>query len=415
MSARRLFAAVRDLDPPGGGAERSLAALLNGIAASGPTLETAPAFVPMSPSEATPTHPAWTVSAFASDDRGAPIGLLESEVEFTTTDLPIEGFWSKVAWGLRERRGEMRRRKWAHNRHIGRRSPQFAARVGAWLDKQENAGGIGLTQLEWAPGAAEAFTARGMPYIMFVRDDTVFRLEERFRPVMEGAALVCAAGEGLLTDIRSRFAIQRGHSVPLPIDFGGRFGSMDDVNALRLTEQAKRPDDAPPTIGIMVVTPEKGLRMYQRLLPRLLKLWPEAEVHIAGGTSYPQELAHHPNARVLGHVDAATFFASIDLHLILFETTGSWGRVIGEAGLFGVPSVTSDVGSQKEALGEGGILVDDGHDTDAVIEALKAVYDDRERYGTLAREHTRMVDHRRSVAAFRSGLEGLFEDRKQDH
>ncbi|MAI40703.1 MAG: hypothetical protein CMA09_05355 [Euryarchaeota archaeon] len=411
MSTRRLFAAVRDLDPPGGGAERSLAALLNGIAAPGPTLETAPAFVPMSPAADAPTHPAWTVSAFASQDRGEPIGLLEPEVNFATTDLPIEGFWSKVAWGLRERRGEQRRRKWAHNRHIGRRSPQFAARVGSWLDKQEHAGGIGLTQLEWAPGAAQAFTARGMPYIMFVRDDTVFRLEERFRPVMEGAALVCAAGEGLLSDIRSRFAIQKGHSVPLPIDFGGRFGSMDDVNALRSAEQAKRPDGAPPTIGIMVVTPEKGLRMYQRLLPRLFERWPEAEVHIAGGSAYPQELAHHPNARVVGYVDAATFFAGIDLHLILFETTGSWGRVIGEAGLFGVPSVTSDVGSQKEALGEGGILVEDGHDADAVIEALRAVYEDRERYGALARKHTQMVDHRRSVAAFRSGLEELFEGR----
>tara|TARA_Y100000766_G_scaffold17848_1_gene12608 strand:- start:8811 stop:10046 length:1236 start_codon:yes stop_codon:yes gene_type:complete len=411
MSTRRLFAAVRDLDPPGGGAERSLAALLNGIAAPGPTLETAPTFVPMSPAADAPTHPAWTVSAFASQDRGEPIGLLEPEVNFATTDLPIEGFWSKVAWGLRERRGEQRRRKWAHDRHIGRRSPQFAARVGSWLDKQEHAGGIGLTQLEWAPGAAQAFTARGMPYIMFVRDDTVFRLEERFRPVMEGAALVCAAGEGLLSDIRSRFAIQQGHSVPLPIDFGGRFGSMDDVNALRSAEQAKRPDGAPPTIGIMVVTPEKGLRMYQRLLPRLFERWPEAEVHIAGGSAYPQELAHHPNTRVVGHVDAATFFAGIDLHLILFETTGSWGRVIGEAGLFGVPSVTSDVGSQKEALGEGGILVDDGHDADAVIEALRAVYEDRERYGALARKHTKMVDHRRSVAAFRSGLEELFEGR----
>ena len=411
MSTRRLFAAVRDLDPPGGGAERSLAALLNGIAAPGPTLETAPAFVPMSPAADAPTHPAWTVSAFASQDRGEPIGLLEPEVNFATTDLPIEGFWSKVAWGLRERRGEQRRRKWAHDRHIGRRSHQFAARVGSWLDKQEHAGGIGLTQLEWAPGAAQAFTARGMPYIMFVRDDTVFRLEERFRPVMEGAALVCAAGEGLLSDIRSRFAIQQGHSVPLPIDFGGRFGSMDDVNALRSAEQAKRPDGAPPTIGIMVVTPEKGLRMYQRLLPRLFERWPEAEVHIAGGSAYPQELAHHPNTRVVGHVDAATFFAGIDLHLILFETTGSWGRVIGEAGLFGVPSVTSDVGSQKEALGEGGILVDDGHDADAVIEALRAVYEDRERYGALARKHTQMVDHRRSVAAFRSGLEELFEGR----
>jgi hypothetical protein len=80
MSTRRLFAAVRDLDPPGGGAERSLAALLNGIAAPGPTLETAPTFVPMSPAADAPTHPAWTVSAFASLDRGEPIGLLEPNV-----------------------------------------------------------------------------------------------------------------------------------------------------------------------------------------------------------------------------------------------------------------------------------------------------------------------------------------------
>ena len=158
---------------------------------------------------------------------------------------------------------------------------------------------------------------------------------------------------------------------------------MHDVDSLRLAEQEKRPNGSPPTIGIMVVTPEKGLRMYQRILPRLLERWPEAEVLIAGSSSYPQELAHHPNARILGYIDAATFFARIDVHLILFETTGSWGRVIGEAGLFGVPTVTSDVGSQKEALGEGGILVDDGHDTDAVIDALMAVYDDRERYGEL--------------------------------
>lgn len=410
MSTRRLFAAVRDLDPPGGGAERSLAALLNGLAAPGPTLETAPAYTPMMPAEEAQTHPAWSVHAFASQDRGEPIGLLDPGVSIASTDLPIEGFWSKVAWGLRERGGERRRRKWAHDRHIARRSAQFAKHVGAWLDGMDHAGGIGLTQLEWAPGAAQAFRSRGMPYIMFVRDDTVFRLEERFRPVMEGAALICAAGEGLLGDIQSRFTVQRAHSVPLPVDFGGRFGSMDKVRALRADVQSKRGKNAPPVIGIMVVTPEKGLRMYHRLLPELLKRWPEAEVHIAGGSVYPQELAHHPNARVLGHVDAASFFAGIDVHLILFETTGSWGRVIGEAGLFGVPSVTSDVGSQREALGEGGILVPDGHDAEAVIDALQAVYADRERYGELAHQHTKMVDHRRSVAAFRSGIEGLLDD-----
>ena len=410
MRTRRLLAAVRDLDPPGGGAERSLAALLNGVSVAGPTLETAPTYIPMNDAPDAPTHPAWSVSAFASSDRGERIGLLRIDVDLTTTELPIEGFWSKVAWGLRERKGEQRRRKWAHDRHLGRRGPQFAERVGAWLDGQNHEGAIGLTQLEWSCGAAKAFADRGIPYIMFVRDDTVFRLEKRFRPVMEGAALVCAAGEGLLADIRTRFSIQRGHSVPLPIDFGGRFGSMEDVKALRASEQAKRATDAPPTIGIMVVTPEKGLRMYQQILPRLRERWPEAEVHIAGGSAYPQQLAHHPNARVLGHVDAATFFASIDVHLILFETTGSWGRVIGEAGLFGVPSVTSDVGSQKEALGQGGVLVDDGHDADAVIDALKTVYEHREHYGNLAREHTQMVDHRRSVAAFRTGLEDLLDN-----
>ena len=189
MSTRRLFAAVRDLDPPGGGAERSLATLLNGIAVPGPTLETAPTFVPMLSSEAAATHPAWVVSAFASRDRGNPIGLLESEVKLETTDLPIEGFWSKVAWVLRERKGELRRRKWALDRHIGKRSSQFAAQVGSWLDKHDLEGGIGLTQLDWAPGAAEAFASRGIPYVMFVRDDTPFRLEERFRPAMEGPFL----------------------------------------------------------------------------------------------------------------------------------------------------------------------------------------------------------------------------------
>ena len=45
-----------------------------------------------------------------------------------------------------------------------------------------------------------------------------------------------------------------------------------------------------------------------------------------------------------------------------------------------------------------------------MIDALQSVYADRERYGKRARNHTKMVDHRRSVAAFRSGIEGLLDD-----
>ena len=111
--------------------------------------------------------------------------------------------------------------QWALDRHM--ESVPNAAQVGSWLDKHDLEGGIGLTQLDWAPGAAEAFASRGIPYVMFVRDDK-FPPRGTISSSMEGAALVCAAGEGLLSDIESRFSIQQGHSVPLPIDFSRRFG-----------------------------------------------------------------------------------------------------------------------------------------------------------------------------------------------
>ena len=121
----------------------------------------------------------------------------------------------------------------------------------------DHAGGIGLTQLEWAPGAAQAFRSRSVPYIMFVRDDTVFRLEERFRPVMEGAALICAAGEGLLGDIQSRFTVQRAHSVPLPLTLEGASEHGQGACVARRSS-IKAWKERPSVIGIMVVTPERA-------------------------------------------------------------------------------------------------------------------------------------------------------------
>ena len=38
-------------------------------------------------------------------------------------------------------------------------------------------------------------------------------------------------------------------------------------------------------------------------------------------------------------------------YILITETTGSWGRVINEAGVFGVPTVTCSIGSQPEAVG----------------------------------------------------------------
>ena len=43
----RILAAVRDLDPPAGGAEMSLATLLKGVIRDGPYIENAPDYTPL--------------------------------------------------------------------------------------------------------------------------------------------------------------------------------------------------------------------------------------------------------------------------------------------------------------------------------------------------------------------------------
>ena len=404
---RRLLVAVRDLDPPGGGAERSLAALINGLARPGPVASTAPEFLPAVPAETVESHGAWEVHTLSSKSRGVTTDLLDKGVEVERLALPIEGPWSRVAWALRERTGSRRPRHWAHRRHLARRNKQVEAEVGQWLST--TGPGIGLTQLDWAAGAASAFQAAGLPWMVFVRDEIVFRFPSLYRPAIEGAALVCAAGEGLLSQIEGAFSLRAKVNVPLPIDFGGRFGPLEDVRARVATARRDKPDDARPRISVVGVTPEKGLATYHRLLPRMAEVWPEAEVELVGGGKYIEELGRYPNVLLRGPMPVEDVFPHTDVHLLLVETTGSWGRVINEAGLHGVPTVTCSIGSQPEAVGPGGMAVKDHHDIDGLIAALRQTMAERDMYGQRALAHAGVVDHRRSVAIFREAVEGLLD------
>jgi glycosyltransferase involved in cell wall biosynthesis len=405
MVVRHLHVAVRDLDPPGGGAERSLAALLNGLAHAGPVASGLPHLVPTVPVDLLPTHEAWQIRAICSEARGAAAGLLDPSVDLRRVPLAHEGVWSRVAWGLRQRNGERRPRPWAHHRHLRRRNAQFERVVSEWLPTE--ATGIGVTQLDWAPGAVAAFVKAGLPWVVFVRDEIVFRFPDLYRPVLEGAALVCGAGEGLLAQVRSVFQLRATANVPLPIDFGGRFGTVEDVAARVEAARAERGEGARPRITVVGVTPEKGLATYHALLPRLSERWPEAEVEFVGDGAFIEELRRYPNAVLRGAQPVEDVFPFTDVHLLLVETTGSWGRVINEAGLHRVPSVTCSIGSQPEAVGPGGLVVNDHRDIDALIDGLRDVVEQRDVLGQRALEHTAVVDHRRSVACFREALEGV--------
>ena len=93
--------------------------------------------------------------------------------------------------------------------------------------------------------------------------------------------------------------------------------------------------------------------------------------------------------------------------MIIGETAGTWGRVINEAGVFGVPTVTCGIGSQPEALGPGGVIVHDHHDIIQFSNALRDCWDRREELGKLASEHAGVTDHRRAVSIFRTLLEDI--------
>lgn len=377
----RIIAALRDLDPPAGGAEMSLATLLKGVASQ-----------------------TWMVQVLQSGDRGATTDLTaNSGLTRTTTSIPIESIWSGLAWRLRDKRTG-KPHPWLQRQHLKSRNRAFAKWLAPHLEEARAAGDdlLGVTQLDWSAGAAAAFNAAGIPHLAFVRDELQFNHPDVYRDSLSKAAAVCGAGHGLLMQIQDVFKLRRAAHIPLPVDFEGRFGSPEEVAAQRQAGLARRDEagDTSPRIAIVGVTPEKGLALYRRLLPQLAEAWPEARVDIYGGGAHVEALAEFPNVTCHGHTPVSEIFSTCDVHLLTVETTGSWGRVINEAGYYGVPSVSIEIGAQPEAVGPGGIIVPRDGGLEAWVEALQSCYRRRGELGDAAREHSSVIDHRRAVGMF---------------
>ena len=77
--------------------------------------------------------------------------------------------------------------------------------------------------------------------------------------------------------------------------------------------------------------------------------------------------------------------------------------------MIGVPSVSIGIGAQPEAVGPGGKIVPANADLQTWCDALKTCYDSRKEYGEAARDHAKVIDHRRSIAMFRSAIRDVLE------
>jgi glycosyltransferase involved in cell wall biosynthesis len=83
-----------------------------------------------------------------------------------------------------------------------------------------------------------------------------------------------------------------------------------------------------------------------------------------------------------------------------------FGRVFVEAASAGVPSITSNRGGIPEAVGLGGILIDDIHDLDAWVGALRSMDDPqiRNAYASQARAHACEFGSEAVGRALRDGI-----------
>ena len=272
----RILAALRDLDPPAGGAEMSLATLLKGVSTAGPYAEDAPEYIPLEIAPDAENQDGWSVQVFQSSDRGEATALTnDSLLARNTGTLSVESLWSGLAWRLRNK-STGRPHEGLHRRHLRKRNRTFKQWLLPRLEnakKQALENGdqlLGVTQLHWSAGAAAAFEEMGIPYLVFVRDELQFIHTELYRNSLENAASVCGAGHGLLQQIGDVFNLRKSSHVPLPVDFAGRFGTSIPTR--------EHEDSSNPRIAIIGVTPEKGYGLYRKLLPHLHQHWPEAQI-----------------------------------------------------------------------------------------------------------------------------------------
>ena len=88
-----------------------------------------------------------------------------------------------------------------------------------------------------------------------------------------------------------------------------------------------------------------------------------------------------PNVQILeNQTDMRQVYADTKILLAPSQFIETFGRVIIEAQLNGIPVVASDVGGISYTMGKGGILIRPKNNIAAYVQALKSLFDDEELY-----------------------------------
>ncbi len=121
-------------------------------------------------------------------------------------------------------------------------------------------------------------------------------------------------------------------------------------------------------------------------------------------------IERQPNATYLRkQMDMRAVYGRTAVLIVPSQWQEAFGRVVLEAQASGIPVIASRTGGLPEAVGDGGILIDDYRDPDRWLSALQGLLEDPARYRSLSEKaiaNTRRFDLRRGLDRL-AGILGL--------
>jgi len=149
-------------------------------------------------------------------------------------------------------------------------------------------------------------------------------------------------------------------------------------------------------------SPSKG----QQVFEHLVRLMPGREFLVVGAREIDvpwKRVAYLPAAPNMGEVYRAT-------RILLQPAVNAeaFGRTVAEAAAYGIPSAVSNQGGLPEALGRGGVAVDDFENPEAWVTAVEEIERNYGEYAGRAMEHAKKF---RSVEALLGALQEAAEGR----
>jgi glycosyltransferase involved in cell wall biosynthesis len=227
-----------------------------------------------------------------------------------------------------------------------------------------------------------------LPWKLRLKYNSVRRTLEQYEQALRKATLVVANSNYMREVIRRFYDIEAKTVYPA-------------IDLRRYEADASHGD------SVLFVKPQyvKGFPIFARVAARM----PDTHFLVAGKLKRHarMELRRRKKVECLGWVkDMKDAYARARLLIGPSIWPEPFGRIFVEAGASGIPSVASARGGIPEAVGKGGILIDDIFDIDRWVEALRELEDPAiyAAYAQNAREHARRFSVEASLEQFIQGV-----------